>query len=130
MRTYETIFIVHPEVAGDAYTAAVEKFKGVLTEQGAQILKVDEWGTRKLAYPVRKQTRGAYVLVAYEANPEVISEFERRMRIDDAIMKFQTVYLEKGLEVVPAAEEAEASAETAEEAVEEEPQTKAGEETA
>ena len=45
----------------------VEKFKGVLTEQGAEILKVDEWGTRKLAYPVKKQTRGTYVLVAYEA---------------------------------------------------------------
>lgn len=124
MRTYETIFIVHPDVAGDAYAAALEKFKGVLTEQGAQILKVDEWGTRKLAYPVRKQTRGTYVMVVYEANPEVIAEFERRMRIDDAIMKFQTVYLEKGLEVAPVAEEPEVSAESAEETEE------AGEETA
>jgi small subunit ribosomal protein S6 len=127
MRTYETIFIVHPEVAGDAYAAAVEKFKGVLTDQGAQILKVDEWGTRKLAYPVKKQTRGTYVVVAYEANPEVIAEFERRMRIDDAIMKFQTVYLEKGLEVAPAAVETETPVESAEEAEEGE---EAGEETA
>lgn len=97
MRTYETIFIVHPDLAGDAYTAAVEKFKGVLTDQGAEILKVDEWGTRKLAYPVKKQTRGSYVLVAYEAGPTVTAELERRMRIDDAIIKFQTVYLENGL---------------------------------
>ncbi len=124
MRTYETIFIVHPDVAGDAYAAALEKFKGVLTEQGAQILKVDEWGTRKLAYPVRKQTRGTYVMVVYEANPEVIAEFERRMRIDDAIMKFQTVYLEKGLEMPPAAEEPEAGSESTEETEE------AGKETA
>ncbi len=121
MRTYETIFIVHPDLSGEAYTAAVEKFKGVLTDQGAEILKVDEWGTRKLAYPVKKQTRGSYVLVAYDAGSTVIAEFERRMRIDDAIIKFQTVYLEKGLqaEPAPAAEAAGESQETTEKAAEE-----------
>ena len=121
MRTYETIFIVHPDAAGEAYTAAVEKFKGILAEQGAEILKVDEWGTRKLAYPVKKQTRGSYVLVAYEAGPTVIAEFERRMRIDDAIIKFQTVYLENGLQVeaAPAVETAGEEQEAAEEASEE-----------
>jgi len=121
MRTYETIFIVHPDLSGEAYTAAVEKFKGVLTDQGAELLKVDEWGTRKLAYPVKKQSRGSYVLVAYEAGSSVIAEFERRMRIDDAIIKFQTVYLENGLqaESAPAAEAGGESQETAEEANEE-----------
>jgi small subunit ribosomal protein S6 len=121
MRTYETIFIVHPDLSGEAYTAAVEKFKGVLTDQGAEILKVDEWGTRKLAYPVKKQTRGSYVLVAYEAGSTVIAEFERRMRIDDAIIKFQTVYLEKGLqaESAPTAEAAGEGQETTETAAEE-----------
>jgi len=109
MRTYETIFIVHPDLAGDAYTAAVEKFKGILADQGAEIVKVDEWGARKLAYPIKKQTRGSYVLVAYEAGPKVIAEFERRMRIDDAIIKFQTVHLEKGLEIEPAPAEEEAA---------------------
>jgi small subunit ribosomal protein S6 len=109
MRTYETIFIVHPDVVGDQYAAAVDKFKGILTDQDAEILKVDEWGTRKLAYQVKKQGRGTYVLVAYQAGPEVVAEFERRMRIDESIIKFQTVYLEKGLEVAPAAAESEAA---------------------
>ncbi|AMV71657.1 30S ribosomal protein S6 [Desulfuromonas carbonis] len=122
MRTYETIFIVHPDVAGEAYTAAVDKFKGILTDQGAEILKADEWGTRKLAYPVKKQTRGSYVLVAYEAGPKVVAELERRMRIDDAIIKFQTVYLENGLQIeaapvaeapAPAAEDADATSDEA-----------------
>lgn len=98
MRTYETIFIVHPEIIGDEYAAVVNKFKGVLTDQNAEILKVDEWGTRKLAYPVKKQGRGSYVLVAYQAAPSVITEFERRMRIDESIIKFQTVLLENGLQ--------------------------------
>ncbi len=122
MRTYETIFIVHPDSAGDAYGAVVEKFKGVLTGQGATLLKVDEWGTRKLAYPVKKQTRGNFVLVAYEAEPQVIAEFERRMRIDDAVIKFQTVWLENGLAAdapaAAAAESSEGEGETGEEAEE------------
>ncbi len=107
MRTYETIYIVHPDLVGDQYAAVVDKFRTVLTEQGANLLKVDEWGTRKLAYPVKKQGRGTYVYVAYEAAPEVITEFERRMRIDETIIKFQTVLLEKGLEVEPEPETAE-----------------------
>ncbi|BCA80334.1 30S ribosomal protein S6 [Desulfuromonas sp. AOP6] len=117
MRTYEAIYIVNPETTGDAYTAIVDKFKGVLTEQGANIIKVDEWGVRKMAYPIKKQTRGSYVLTVFEARPEVIKEFERRMRIDENIMKFQTVYLEKGFEAsVPAdAQDVDAAADQEEE---------------
>lgn len=100
MRTYETIFIVEPSLVGEEYTAIVDKFKGVLTDQGANILKIDEWGTRKLAYMVKKQNRGTYVLAAYEASPQIIREFERRMRLDESIIKFQTLHLEKGLEPV------------------------------
>jgi len=116
MRTYETIFIIHPEKVGDEYAAVVDKFRNVLTDQGAEILKVDEWGVRKLAYPVKKNARGSYVLVAYEADPNIISEFERRLRIDDAVIKFQTVYLEGGLTATAPAAAAEAEAETVVEA--------------
>ena len=106
MRTYETIYIVHPDVVGDGYTAVVDKFKGVLTDQGGNVVKVDEWGTRKLAYPVKKQGRGTYVLMAYEAGADMIAELERRMRLDDQVIKFQTLLLEEGLEeAAPAAEE-------------------------
>jgi small subunit ribosomal protein S6 len=103
MRTYETIFIVHPEAVGDSYAGIVEKFKGVLANQGANLLKVDEWGTRKLAYPVKKQGRGTYVLMAYEAGPTVVAELERRLRIDETIIKYQTVLLKGGFEEAPAA---------------------------
>ncbi|MEZ4600359.1 MAG: 30S ribosomal protein S6 [Syntrophotaleaceae bacterium] len=98
MRTYEHIFIVHPDTVGDDYAAVLEKFKGILAEQGASILKIDEWGSRKLAYPVKKQARGTYVLLVFEANPEVVSEFERRLRIDERIIKFQTILLPDGME--------------------------------
>ena len=123
MRTYEHIFIVHPEVVGDDYAAILDKFKNILTEQDANILKVDEWGARKLAYPVKKQTRGSYVLVTFEAGATVIAEFERRLRLDEKIIKFQTIVLPKGTVVVveAPAEEAPAADAEAAPAVEEAP---------
>jgi len=99
MRTYEHIFIVHPDSVGDDYTAVLDKFKKILTDQGANILKVDEWGARKLAYPVKKQTRGSYVLLIFEAVADVISEFERRLRLDEKIIKFQTILLPNGADI-------------------------------
>lgn len=102
MRTYETIFIVHPDVAGDDLTATVEKFTKVLTDQGAEILKVDNWGTKTLAYTVKKQAKGTYILVIFDAPSTAIAEFERRMRIDEKVIKFQTVVLEGGYQA-PAA---------------------------
>jgi small subunit ribosomal protein S6 len=121
MRSYEHIFIVHPDVAGEEYTAVLDKFKGILAEQGANILKLEEWGSRKLAYPVKKQGRGTYVLMVFEGGPGVVTEFERRLRLDEKIIKFQTVLLPKGVEAAAPpvretapAEEAAESEETSE----------------
>jgi small subunit ribosomal protein S6 len=106
MRTYETIFIVHPEVTGDDLTAVIDKYKSILTDQGANVLKAENWGTRTLAYTVKKQAKGCYILVVFDAEPTVIAEFERRMRIDDKVIKFQTVLMEGGYEAPTTAEAA------------------------
>lgn len=108
-RTYESIFIVRPDLTGDAYTAVIDKFKGVLTDQGASIIKVDEWGVRKLAYTVKKQNRGSYVLVIFEAEPKVILEYERRLRLDESVIKFINIHLEKGFVLPTVAVEAVAA---------------------
>jgi len=120
MRTYESIFIVHPDVVGDDQTAIIDKFKTILTDQGADVLKVDNWGVRTLAYPVKKQTKGCYVLVIFEAEATVIAEYERRMRIDEKVIKFQTVILEGGYVAPPVVEVApeDASTEASEDATE------------
>ena len=116
MRTYESIFIVHPEVIGDDQVALIDKYKTILSDQGADVLKVENWGTRTLAYQVKKQSKGCYVLVIFDAEPTVIAEFERRMRIDEKVIKFQTIILEGGYEAPPVVEAApeEAPAEDAE----------------
>jgi len=118
MRTYESIFIVHPEVVGDDQTAIIDKYKTILSDQGAEVLKVENWGVRTLAYQVKKQSKGCYVLLIFDAEPTVIAEFERRMRIDEMVIKFQTVVLENGYQAPVVAEpaaEADADVEATEE---------------
>lgn len=94
MRNYESLYIVHPDVAGDELTAVVEKFQTVLTDQGAEIHKLDNWGARKLAYPINKVERGCYVQTLFRAEPAIIAEFERRLRLDEKVLRFLTVRLE------------------------------------
>ncbi|MBN1140409.1 MAG: 30S ribosomal protein S6 [Deltaproteobacteria bacterium] len=101
MRTYETIFIVNPEIAGDAYRQLVDKYQEILTQQNAVIHKLEDWGVRRLAYPLGKQTKGAYVLAIFDCEPAVLAEFERRLRLDEMILKYQSVYLEQYPPVVP-----------------------------
>lgn len=113
MRTYETIFIIRPQIAGDEYTALLGKFKQILADQQAEILRCQEWGTKRLPYLVKKQDQGTYVLLNFVAGNTVVKEFERRLRLDDAIMQFQTVLLENGLDLSAQEEEtAEGDAET------------------
>lgn len=110
MRTYESIYIVHPEVVGDDLAAVIDKYKQILTDLGAEVLKVDNWGTRTLAYPVQKQGKGTYILSIFDGGPATIAEYERRMRIDDKVIKFQTVILEGGF-TAPEVQEQPAAAE-------------------
>lgn len=95
MRNYESLYIVHPEVAGDELTALVDKFQKVLGDIGAEIVKLDNWGVRKLAYPIKKVERGSYIQVLFSAEPKVVAEYERRLRLDEQILRFLTVRLDR-----------------------------------
>ncbi|MCF6267858.1 MAG: 30S ribosomal protein S6 [Desulfuromusa sp.] len=106
MRNYESLYIIHPDVVGDELTAMVEKFQKVLTDQAAEIHKLDNWGVRKLAYPIQKVERGCYVQTLFCAEPEVIAEFERRLRLDEKILRFLTVRFKEEFPAVVEAEPA------------------------
>lgn len=115
MRNYESLYILHPEVVADEQTALVEKFQGVLTQQGGEIHKLDNWGLRKLAYPIKKLERGCYIQTLFRADPSIIAEYERRLRLDENILRFITIRVEGEFPAEPATEETpddEASAET------------------
>lgn len=115
MRNYESLYIVHPEVTGDELTALTDKFQKVLTDLKAEIHLLDNWGTRKLAYPIKKLEQGCYVQTLFQADPQIISEFERRLRLDEKILRFLTVRFEG--DFPPVQEPAEEVTEQAEEAV-------------
>lgn len=83
---YETIFIVDASLAEDQITALVEKFKSLIGEAG-EIESVDEWGKRRLAYPINDKTEGYYVLVNFSAKPDFPLELERIYNITDGILR-------------------------------------------
>jgi len=90
MRSYESIFIVNPNVGEDNVKAVVEKFKGMF-EKSAQVDSIDEWGKRKLAYPINKINEGYYVLVNFSSDVAFTTELERIYKITDEIIKYMLI---------------------------------------
>jgi small subunit ribosomal protein S6 len=88
MRDYELILIVHPELDETAFNEVVEKVKGWITEAGGSVAKVDLWGKRKLAYQIRKQKEGQYVLFKYQASSDLAATLERDLRLTEPVMRF------------------------------------------
>jgi small subunit ribosomal protein S6 len=95
MNRYETVFILTPVLSDDQMKEAVEKFKGVLTQNGAEIVNEELWGLRKLAYPIEKKSTGFYCLFEFKANPDVIKKFETAYRRDERVLRFLTFRLDK-----------------------------------
>ena len=95
MNQYETVFILTPVLSDEQMKEAVEKFKGVLTQAGAEIISEENWGLKKLAYPIDKKTTGFYVLIEFNAAPEIIKTLEIAYRRDEKVLRFLIVKMEK-----------------------------------
>ena len=95
MNQYETVFILTPVLSDEQMKEAVEKFKGVLTQAGAEIISEENWGLKKLAYPIDKKTTGFYVLIEFNAAPEIIKTLEIAYRRDEKVLRYLTVKMEK-----------------------------------
>lgn len=95
MRNYETLFILNPSLDEEALKANIEKFKGVIENGGGVVENIDEWGKRKLAYPINKINEGYYTLINFKSNPELPMELERNFRIADSVMRFMVINPEK-----------------------------------
>jgi small subunit ribosomal protein S6 len=91
MRHYETIFIVHPNLSEEECKEVVRKFSGLLERYKGVPVKTEEWGNQRLAYQVKKSDRGYFVLMTYCAESNMVPEFERDLKLDDRILKFQSV---------------------------------------
>ena len=93
MRHYETIYIVNPELSEEDYKTVVEKFNNLTENLKGVIIKSKEWGKQRLAYDIRKFDKGSYLYMEYCADAGVTTELERALKLDDRILKYQTVKL-------------------------------------
>lgn len=92
---YETVFILTPVLSDDQMKETVKKFADLLVSKGANIVYEDNWGLRKLAYPIQKKSTGFYYLIEFEAEGVVINDLEVAFRRDERVIRFLTTVLDK-----------------------------------
>ena len=95
MNHYETVFIMTPVLSDEQMKETVSKFEKILRDKGAEIIHQENWGLRKLEYPIAKKTSGFYQLFEFKADPSIVKDFELQYRRDEKIMRYLTVALDK-----------------------------------
>ncbi|MDN3670147.1 30S ribosomal protein S6 [Echinicola jeungdonensis] len=94
-KNYETVFILTPVLSDVQMKDTVDKFISLLKEEGADVINVENWGLKKLAYPIDKKTTGFYILIEFKSEPTLIKKFEVELRRDEKVMRFLTTALDK-----------------------------------
>ena len=88
MTQYEALYIIVPEIDEETTKATIEKFKGIVESNAGEVVSVDEWGKRRLAYAIDYKTEGYYVLMSFNSAPEFPAELERNFKNDERIMRY------------------------------------------
>jgi len=94
-KNYETVFILTPVLSEVQMKDTVDKYVGLLKELGADVVNVENWGLKKLAYPIQKKTTGFYVMVEYKVDPTEIKKYEINFRRDETVLRFLTTVMDK-----------------------------------
>ena len=98
LREYETIYILNPNTLNDKVGEVNDRVKGIIEEHGGRVLKVDNWGKRRLAYEIKAERKGIYLYWQYLGNPDIVAEFERNMRMLDSVMRYMTVKIDEDID--------------------------------
>ncbi|HWU86681.1 MAG TPA: 30S ribosomal protein S6 [Kofleriaceae bacterium] len=98
-REYETIYILRPNTSNEGVAEVNTRIKGVIEGMGGKIIKVDNWGKRRLAYEVAKERKGIYLYWLYLAQPGVVEETERNLRMLDSVIRYLTVKVDDNIDV-------------------------------
>lgn len=88
---YETTVVIRPDLSGDAIETMLDRVRDVVRDGGGKLLAIDHWGKRKLAYPMKKQSRGIYLHTHYLGGSKLVAELERNLRINDTVLRYLTV---------------------------------------
>jgi small subunit ribosomal protein S6 len=118
MRMYETIIIVQPDLGDEETKALTTKVQEVISSMKGDFKRLEDWGARKLAYPINKFSRGRYYFLRFDGDAPLIAELERRLRLDDKVLRYQSVRIEKETVAPVAAAAKEITEEPAEDASE------------
>ena len=98
-REYETTYILRPNTTNEGVAEVNARIKGIIEGMGGKIMKVDNWGKRRLAYEVAKERKGIYLYWQYLANPGVVEETERNLRMLDSVIRYLTVKVDEDVDV-------------------------------
>ena len=92
---YETVFIITPVLSDIQVKETVKKFRDIITDNGGELIHEEDWGMKKLAYPIQKKSTGFYHLIEYKAEGDVIKDLEVTFKRDERVIRFLTVKLDK-----------------------------------
>ena len=95
MNRYETVFILTPVLSDSQMKETVEKFRKILNDSGAKIVHEEDWGLKKLAYPIQHKSTGFYHLIEFEAEGTLIEKLEIQYRRDEKVIRFLTMKMDK-----------------------------------
>ena len=93
MRRYETIYIVDPTIKDEDHQEVIKKFQNLIEKEKGVFIKVNEWGKQRLAYEIRNFDKGSYILMDYCGDSGITAKLERDLKLDDRVLKYQTVKL-------------------------------------
>lgn len=93
LREYETIYILQPSVDPDEADRIASRMKDIVSQRSGHLVKIDNWGKRKLAYPINKSSRGVFVFLKYLGFEDMVAEIERNLRLLDPVVRYQTVLM-------------------------------------
>jgi small subunit ribosomal protein S6 len=121
MRRYETFVIIQPELSEELRLPVLERVKETMAQMGGFLVRTDDWGSRKLAYPIKKKERGYYVRLDFCGTGKLVDELERFFRIDERVLKYMSVLLDPAPDVERIKEEMAKAEEEAQKPAESKP---------
>jgi len=98
VREYETVVIVRPQLNKPLIAEFIQRFSGVLERNGARLTKLDSWGMRILSYPIKHSSKGIYLYWRYVGGSDIVAEFERNLRIHDAVLRYYSVKVDEDVD--------------------------------
>ncbi len=111
-RTYESVIIINAALEDDQVEATISRMQETITTHGGELIEVDKWGRKRLAYPIKKAKSGYYVVFRFSATTDLVATLERNYRLDENIIRYLTIQLDKfALEAIAKQKEASKNAE-------------------